>query len=92
MTQEVGSQTRKAQMQLTTEHEDTMNQQNYCEVLTRLHESVRRKISELLVDKWIFHHENARAHSALSFLELGHYRDFMHVLLSPKNLKRAHSI
>jgi hypothetical protein len=39
----------------------TMNQQCYLEVLTRLWESVRRRKP----DKWILHHENAPEHDVL---------------------------
>jgi hypothetical protein len=39
----------------------TVNQQYYLEVLTRLRESVRRKGPELWPDKWLLHHDNARA-------------------------------
>jgi hypothetical protein len=63
MTQEVGSQKRKDQMQTWTEYKQTVNQQCYLEVLTRLRESVRRRRTELWPDKWI--HENAPAHDAL---------------------------
>jgi hypothetical protein len=47
----------------------TVNQQRYLEVLTRLRESVRRKRPGLWSDKWILHHDNAPAHDALRFLE-----------------------
>jgi hypothetical protein len=43
----------------------TVNQQCYMEVLTRLRESVWRKRSGLLPDKWILHHDNAPAHNEL---------------------------
>jgi histone-lysine N-methyltransferase SETMAR len=43
----------------------TVNQQCYLEVLTRLRESVRRKRPGLWPDKWILHHDNAPAHDAL---------------------------
>ena len=43
----------------------TVNQQCYFEVLTRLRESVRRKRSRLWPDKWILHHDNAPAHDVL---------------------------
>jgi len=43
----------------------TGNHQRYLEVLTRLQESVRRKISGLWPDKWILHYDNAPAHDAL---------------------------
>jgi hypothetical protein len=35
----------------------TVNQQCYVEVMTRLRESVRRKIPGIWPDKWILHHE-----------------------------------
>jgi len=43
----------------------TVNQQCYLEVLTRLRESVQRKRPGLWPDKWILHHDNAPAHDAL---------------------------
>ena len=43
----------------------TVNQQCYLEVLTRLQESVRRKRPGLWPDKWILHHDNAPAHDVL---------------------------
>jgi len=43
----------------------TVNQQCYMELLTRLRESVRRKKPRLWPDKWILHHDNAPAHDAL---------------------------
>ena len=43
----------------------TVNQQCYLEVLTRLRESVRRKRPGLWPDDWILHHDNAPAHDAL---------------------------
>jgi histone-lysine N-methyltransferase SETMAR len=43
----------------------TVNQQHYLEVLTRLRESVRRKRPKLWPDKWILSHDNAPAHDAL---------------------------
>jgi hypothetical protein len=45
----------------------TVNQQHYLEVLTRLRESVWRKRPGLWPDKWILHHDNAPAHDALEF-------------------------
>jgi hypothetical protein len=53
MTQEVGSQKRKGQMQMWTEFiakGQTVNQQCYLEVLTRLRQTVRRKRPELWTD------------------------------------------
>ena len=47
----------------------TVNQQCYLEVLTRLWESVRRKRPGLWPDKLIFHHDNAAAHDALRVRE-----------------------
>jgi hypothetical protein len=47
----------------------TVNQQCYLEVLTRLPVSVRRKIPGLWPDKWILHHDNAPAHDALRVRE-----------------------
>ena len=43
----------------------TVNQQCYLEVLTRLRECVRRKRPRLWAGKWILHHGNATAHDAL---------------------------
>jgi hypothetical protein len=43
LTQEVGSQKCKGQMQMWTEYEQTVNQQCYLEVLTRLRESSEEK-------------------------------------------------
>jgi len=43
----------------------TVNQQCYLEVLTRLRGSVWRKRPGLWPDKWILHHDNAPAHDAL---------------------------
>jgi histone-lysine N-methyltransferase SETMAR len=48
----------------------TVNLQCYLEVLTRLHESVRRKRPGLRRDKWILHHNSAPAHEALRVHEL----------------------
>jgi hypothetical protein len=81
MTQKVGSQKRKGQMQMWTEHEQTVDEQCYLEVLTRLRESVRGKRPELWPDKWILHYDNAPKHDALrvreflakkSIINLGH--------------------
>jgi len=47
----------------------TVNQQCYLEVLTRLRECVRRKRPGLWPDKWILHHDNAPAHEALRVRE-----------------------
>jgi hypothetical protein len=45
----------------------TINQLYYKEVLTILHEGVRRKRPEMWKKgSWILHHDNAPAHSALS--------------------------
>ena len=44
----------------------TENQQYYIEVLTKLHERVRRKRPELCRNGWILHQDNAPAHNALS--------------------------
>jgi histone-lysine N-methyltransferase SETMAR len=43
----------------------TVNEQCYLEVPTRLRESVRRKRSKLWPDKWIFHHDTAPVHDEL---------------------------
>jgi histone-lysine N-methyltransferase SETMAR len=59
-TEQVGSQKRKGQMQMWAEYEQRANQ-----VLTRLHESVRRKRPELWPDKWILHQVRGPAHDAL---------------------------
>jgi hypothetical protein len=47
----------------------TVNQQCYLEVLTRIRESVRRKRPELWNDKSILHHDNAPAHDELGVRE-----------------------
>jgi hypothetical protein len=56
-------------MQMWTEYEQTVNQQCYLEVLTRLRGSVLRKRPELWHAKWILHHDNAPAHDALRVRE-----------------------
>jgi hypothetical protein len=43
-----------------------VNQAYYVEMLKWLHESVHRKIPELWPNEWIFHHDNAPTHKALS--------------------------
>jgi hypothetical protein len=43
---------------------ETVNQQCYLEVLTRLQECVQRKRPKLWPDKWILHHDDP-AHDAL---------------------------
>jgi len=43
----------------------TVNQQYYIEVLTKLRESLRRKRPELWRNVWILHQDNAPAHNAL---------------------------
>ena len=43
----------------------TVNQQYYIEVLTKLLERVRRKRPELWRNGWILHQDNAPAHNAL---------------------------
>jgi hypothetical protein len=43
----------------------TVNQQCYLEVLTRLRESIQKKKPDLWPEKWILHHDNAPAHDAL---------------------------
>jgi hypothetical protein len=55
--------------QKTDAIEQTVNQQRYLEVLTRLRESVSRKRPELWPDKWTLHHDNAPAHGALRVRE-----------------------
>jgi len=47
----------------------TVNQQCYLEVLTRLRESLRRKRPGLWPDKWILNHDNAPAHDAFRVRE-----------------------
>jgi len=44
----------------------TVNHQYYFEVLTKLHERVRRKQPELWRNRWILHQDNVPAHNALS--------------------------
>jgi histone-lysine N-methyltransferase SETMAR len=43
----------------------TVTQQCYLEVVTRLQESVRRRRPDLWPEKWILHLDNAPAHDAL---------------------------
>jgi hypothetical protein len=69
MAQEVGRPERKGQIQMWTEDEQTVNQQCYLEVLTRLQKSVRRKRPELWPDKWILHHDSAPVHDSLRVRE-----------------------
>jgi len=47
----------------------TVNQQCYLEVLTKLGESVRRKRPGIWPDKWILQHDNAPAHDELRVRE-----------------------
>ena len=47
----------------------TVNQQCYVEVLTRLQETIWSKRPGLWPDKWILHHDNAPAHDALRVRE-----------------------
>ena len=43
----------------------TINGKFYCEVLRRLRENVRRKLSEILKNgDWFLHHDNAPAHTS----------------------------
>jgi len=44
----------------------TVNQQYYIEVLTKLYEGVRRKRQELWRNSWILHQDKAPVHNALS--------------------------
>jgi hypothetical protein len=44
----------------------TVNPAYYVEILKRLREAVRRKMSERLHNDWILHHDNAPAQKALS--------------------------
>ena len=53
-----------------------VNQQYYIEVLTKLHERVRRKRRELWRNRWILHQDNAPAHNIL----------FMKQLLANRNI------
>jgi histone-lysine N-methyltransferase SETMAR len=69
MTQEVGRQKHKGQMQMWTKYEQTVNRQCYFKVLTVLRESVSSKRPEIWPDKWILHHDNAPAHDALRLRE-----------------------
>jgi histone-lysine N-methyltransferase SETMAR len=66
----------------------TVNQQCYLEVLTRLQESVRRKRPGIWPDKWILHHDNAPAHDALRvcrFLAMNSITKMDHPPYSPDN-------
>ena len=47
----------------------TVNQQCYLELVTRLWECVRRKLPRLWSDKWILHHDSASAHDAVRVQE-----------------------
>ena len=48
----------------------TVTQVYYLEILKRLHENVRRKRPELFANNsWIFYHDNAPVHMALSVRE-----------------------
>ena len=50
---------------------ETVNQHFYQQVLIRLHNRVRRSKWELWSDKlWLFHHDNAPAHKAISVRQL----------------------
>jgi hypothetical protein len=60
---------RKGQMQMWTEHEQTVNQQCYLEVLTTIQESVPRERAELWPDKWVLRHDSAPAHDSLRVRE-----------------------
>jgi histone-lysine N-methyltransferase SETMAR len=65
----------------------TVNQQCYLELLTRLQECVRRKRHELWPDKWILHHDNAAAHDALrvhEFLAKNSFTKLDHPPYSPE--------
>ena len=44
----------------------TVNKQYFIEVLTKLHERLRRKRPELWRNGWILHQDNAPSHNALS--------------------------
>jgi len=44
----------------------TVNQQYYIEIVTKLRERVRRKQNELWRNGWILNQDNAEAHNALS--------------------------
>ena len=44
----------------------TVNHQYYIEVLTKLHERMRRKRPELWRNRWILHQDNAPSHITLS--------------------------
>jgi histone-lysine N-methyltransferase SETMAR len=64
----------------------TVNQQCYLEVLTRLQESVRRKRPRLWPDKWILHHDSTPAHDVLrvrEFLTKNSVTKMDHPLYSP---------
>jgi len=64
----------------------TVNQQCYLEVLTRLRESVQSKRPGLWPDKWILHHDSAAAHDALrvcKFLAKNSITKMYHLPYSP---------
>ena len=48
----------------------TVDQQYYTEILTRVSERVRRKQPELWRNGWILHQDNAPAHNALSVKQI----------------------
>jgi histone-lysine N-methyltransferase SETMAR len=49
---------------------ETVNQQCYLEVLTKLRKRMRRKQPELYINGWILHQDNVPAHNALSVKQL----------------------
>ena len=53
-----------------TSRRQTVNQECYLALLTRLRECVRRKRPALWPDKWIFHHDSAPERDVLRFREL----------------------
>ena len=63
----------------------TVNQQYYIEVLTKLHKRVRRKRPELWRNGWILHQDNVTAHNAFSvkkFLATKNFTVLEHPLYS----------
>jgi hypothetical protein len=100
MVQEVGSRKRKGQGIIHYKFNaqgQTVNQECYSEVLTRLCESFRKKIPELWPDKWILHHDSSPVHDSLrvrefldnkSITKIHHPRDSTQRFLALFNIKR----
>jgi hypothetical protein len=70
----------------------TVNQQCYLEVLTRIRESVRRKRPKIWRDKWILHHNNAPAHDAFRVCEFQVKKSITKMDHSPYSINLAPTI